>query len=384
MTEAWQKTKSKERMTSHRDTILIVDDTPTNLGVLFDYLRNSGFKVLVAEDGKGAIQRASYAKPDIILLDVLMPGLDGFETCRRLKKNEATKDIPVIFMTALSDTVDKVRGFDLGAVDYVTKPLHHEEVLARIHTHLTIRNLQKSLQEQITERDRLIADLDAFAHTVAHDLKGPLSIITGYTSVLEDGWSTMLAEETQELLQIIVQTGHKMSHIIDGLLLLARVRREKVEIIPLNMARIIANAQKRLAYMIEEYQAEIIIPTAWPTARGVPLWVEEVWVNYLSNGLKYGGQPPRLELGATPQVDGMIRFWVSDNGPGLTSQAQAQLFTPFTRLDKTRAHGYGLGLSIVQRIVEKLGGQVGVESEGIPGHGSMFSFTLPAWQRPGE
>lgn len=142
-------------MTEEKDTILIVDDSPTNLDVLFDYLRDSGFKVLVAEDGEGALQRAGYAQPDIILLDVLMPGLDGFETCRRLKGNEETKDIPVIFMTALSDTVDKLKGFEAGAVDYVTKPVEVAEVLARVRTHLTLRNLQKQLQivnDTLTEK----------------------------------------------------------------------------------------------------------------------------------------------------------------------------------------------------------------------------------------
>ena len=133
---------------NHKGVIVIVDDKPTNLGVLFDFLTDSGFKVLVAQDGESALQKVQYAHPDLILLDVMMPGIDGFETCRRLKANPATQDIPVIFMTALSDTVDKVTGFSLGAVDYVTKPVQQEEVRARVTTHLMIRNLQKQLQEQ--------------------------------------------------------------------------------------------------------------------------------------------------------------------------------------------------------------------------------------------
>ena len=132
----------------------------------------------------------------------------------------------------------------------------------------------------------------------------------------------------------------------------------------------------RLAHMIEEHQTEIILPGTWPVALGYDPWVEEVWVNYLSNAIKYGGQPPHVELGATAQADGMVRFWVRDNGSGLTPEEQARLFTPFTRLDQVRAKGHGLGLSIVWRIVEKLGGQVGVESE--IGRGSVFTFTLPA------
>jgi len=128
--------------------LLIVDDNPTNLGVLFEYLTNSGFKVFVALDGESALEQLEHTQPDLILLDVMMPGIDGFETCQQLKANPSTQDIPVIFLTALSDTVDKVHGFNIGAVDYITKPIHQEEVLSRVKTHLTIRNLQKKLTEQ--------------------------------------------------------------------------------------------------------------------------------------------------------------------------------------------------------------------------------------------
>ncbi len=149
-------------MTNTPDTLLLVDDTPTNIGVLFEYLTQKGFKVLVAQDGESALEQLQFSRPDLILLDVLMPGIDGFETCRRLKAQAATKDIPVIFMTALAETVDKVRGFEVGAVDYITKPIQHEELLARVTAHLTIRKLQESLiqqnealQREIAERERL-------------------------------------------------------------------------------------------------------------------------------------------------------------------------------------------------------------------------------------
>ncbi len=139
---------TKDTNSTDKGAILIVDDTPTNLEILFDLLSNSGFTVLIAEDGETAIERAEYAPPDLILLDILMPGMDGFETCRRLKANSSTKDIPIIFMTALSEALDKVKGLNLGAVDYITKPLVHEEVLARIELHLRLRNLTKTLQQQ--------------------------------------------------------------------------------------------------------------------------------------------------------------------------------------------------------------------------------------------
>jgi signal transduction histidine kinase len=158
----------------------------------------------------------------------------------------------------------------------------------------------------------------------------------------------------------------------------------EVRVIPLHMVNVAADARQRLAFMIEEYGAEIVIPQSFPVAMGYGAWVEAVWANYISNAIKYGGRPPRVELGATAKPDGMVRFWVQDNGPGLSPEEQAQIFTPFTRLDQIRAEGHGLGLSIVQRIVDKLGGEVGVESE--PGVGSLFYFTLPGrgrTRRPG-
>ncbi|OQY57325.1 MAG: hybrid sensor histidine kinase/response regulator [Candidatus Parabeggiatoa sp. nov. 2] len=368
---------------SYQGTLLIVDDMPTNLKMLFSYLRQLGFKVLVAQNGEDALVRVAHAPPDLILLDVMMPQMDGFETCGRLKENEATRDIPVIFMTALSETVDKVKGFEVGAVDYITKPVQHEEVLARITTHLTLRRLQKTLEEknQLLEQQNIQlkeqnAELEAFAHTVAHDLKNPLSGITALSSLLVYKLASSLEAQSLDLLQRIKQSGLKMANIIDALLLLASSRHQKVDMDPLSMVEMITSVQQRLAHTIEESQGEIVIsPEEWPTALGYAPWIEEVWANYISNGLKYGGRPPHLELGATPEK-GHIRFWVRDNGEGLTSEQQSQLFVPFTRLSTARVEGHGLGLSIVQRVINRCGGQVGVESQ--VGQGSRFYFTLPA------
>jgi len=359
----------------HKNTILVVDDSPENLELLCAFLRDSGFEIDVAENGEAALEQLAQVKPDLILLDVVMPGLDGFETCQRLKENDETKDIPVIFMTALVNTSDKVRGFELGAVDHIAKPLQPDEVLARITTHLTIKNLQESLQEQIIERDKLIGQLDAFAHTVAHDLKNPLGVITGYMTFLNDSWSDLPAEQVQELLQTIAQTGYKMSNIIEELLLLASIRQSEIKLNPLNMDLIVSESLLRLNYMLEEYNAEVVVAEEWPVALGYAQWVEEVWVNYISNALKYGGEPPRLELGATSPGNGMVRFWIRDNGPGISPESQEKLFTRFTRLEETRAKGHGLGLSIVQHIMERLGGEVGIDSK--TGQGSEFFFTLP-------
>lgn len=364
-------------------TILVVVNSASNLGVLLDYLKGFGYGVLVANDGESALTILNYVKPDIILLDVKLPGIDGFETCRRLKAREATKHIPVIFITGATNTVDKVRGFSLGAVDYITKPIQSEEVLVRLKTHLTIQHLQLNLEEQnarlqeeIAEREHLIEELDAFAHTVAHDLKNPLGVMTSYAQFLKKYATKLSLDDLQKYADQIVQSGQKMSNLIDELLLLASIRAEEFTPESVSMGPVLEEVLKRLSHMIEEYGAELVVPTDWPVVWGYGPWIEEVWTNYISNAIKYGGVPPKIELGATPQADGMVQFWVRDNGNGLTPEEQERVFTPFTRMSQLNVEGHGLGLSIVHRIVKKLGGKVGVSSEGTPGKGSVFSFYL--------
>ncbi|MEW5957412.1 MAG: PAS domain S-box protein [Chloroflexota bacterium] len=232
-------------------------------------------------------------------------------------------------------------------------------------------------QRKQTEEElrRLNQDLDAFARTTAHDLQNPLSLILNYAQLLKE--EARLPENHDQYLSALLRNAHKMGSIIDELLLLAGVRKANVDIKPLNMGRIVGEAQQRLIHMIREYQAELILPPGWPEALGYAPWIEQVWANYISNAIKYGGKPPRLQLGATERSDGLVRFWIRDNGPGLTAEEQTRLFVPFIRLDQVRATGHGLGLSIVHRIVTRLGGEVGVESEGVPGKGSIFFFTLP-------
>jgi two-component system, sensor histidine kinase and response regulator len=262
-----------------------------------------------------------------------------------------------------------------GAQDYLIKGEADGRLLARVLRYA----IERKQAEQ--ERERLIEELDAFAHTVAHDLKNPMFVLTATAQLLLEGSESISPEEVSHSLQTIVWNGRKMNNIVDGLLLLAGVRQQEITIQPLDMTGIIAEARQRLGHLIETRQVEITAPSSWPRALGYGSWVEEVWVNYLSNAIKYGGQPPRLELGATEQKDGLVCFWIRDNGPGLTPEEQARLFTPFARLNQVQTQGHGLGLSIARRIVEKLGGQVSVESNGTPGQGSVFCFTLPVSEK---
>ena len=239
---------------------------------------------------------------------------------------------------------------------------------------------EERLRQRIAELEAQVEALDDFAHNVAHTLQTPLSHIILIAQLLESGYCGPLPNGSQEIcrhLRAIMQNGLQMSATVEELLMLAAVNKMPVNLVPLDMAGILAEAQERLELMIKGSRAEISLPPAWPTALGYRPWVEVVWTNYLSNAIKYGGHPPRLELGAAAlqEPEAMVCFWVRDNGPGLTPDQQAQLFTRFTRLDPQRARGHGVGLSLVREIVNRLGGQVGVESQ--VGRGSTFSFTLP-------
>ena len=281
----------------------------------------------------------------------------------------------------------RVRARVIGALEVVNKlnspfDLHDQTLLEALATSAAIAlenaRLVETLHRQAVDLEARNEDLDAYAQTVAHDLNGPLSTVVTLSDLLVELGPTLPAAELQGYLRTMAQRGRKMSTIIRELLLLAGVRQKEVELKPLPMASLVAEAQQRLADLIDEFQAKLTSgPAEWPVALGYGPWVEDVWVNYLSNAIRYGGQPPHLELGATEQPDGLVRFWVHDNGAGLTPEEQERLFKPFTRLNPDRSEGHGLGLSIVRRIVEKLGGQVGVESDGATGQGSTFSFTLP-------
>lgn len=362
--------------------ILIVDDAPASLRLLSQMIEERGHKVRAVLNGAQALAAAQAVPPDLILLDIRMPEMDGYEVCRRLKADARTRDIPVLFISAFGDTEDKVKAFSLGGVDYITKPFQADEVWARVEVHLTMRRLYRRLValnaelsrrlEELQERNE---ELDAFAHTVAHDIKGPVTTIVSYAEVLRYG--AVPENVRDEFLDTLARGAKRVANIVDELLLLASMRKMDLRLEPLDMQQLVDEACQRIAHIISESRTEIHLPDAWPRALGYGPWVVEIWANYISNGCKYGGKPPRLELGADLLDDGRVRFWVRDNGEGIPPEGQSRLFVPFTRLNQVRAEGHGLGLSIVRRIVERLGGQVGVESTGAPGQGSLFYFILP-------
>ena len=231
------------------------------------------------------------------------------------------------------------------------------------------------LCEHVAMLEAKTRDLEAYAHTVAHDLKEPLSAII-LTSNLINNIPDLTRDELMEYLGQIRSTAYQMNTIINTMLLFAKVSKEKAPVEHVDMALVVTNVLNRLSNLVKEHQAQIDLPEFWPAAIGYAPWIEEVWANYLSNALKYGGQSPRIQLGASIETDGMVRYWMRDHGPGISVDMQARLFSPLNQTDLITNPGHGLGLSIVRSIIEKLGGQAGCESE--LGNGSLFFFTLPA------
>ncbi len=235
-------------------------------------------------------------------------------------------------------------------------------------------SLVESLRQKTIELETRNEELDAFAHTVAHDLRTPLNWVNGYIELLIKDWDILNDAERSEYAHATHHGAQMMSNIIDELLLLASLHDTEVVYTRVNMDMVLESARRRLEPMLRQYSAELEIPSGYPIVKGYGPWIEGVWVNYISNAIKYGGTPPQISVGHEVQGDRVL-FWVQDNGPGLTEVHQAQLFTPFSGTGKANGKGHGLGLSIVRRIIEKLGGDVGLQST--IGEGSRFTFTLP-------
>ncbi len=240
------------------------------------------------------------------------------------------------------------------------------------------------LRSEIKEKEKLILDLDAYARSVAHDLKNPISGLLGLRDLIREDVKDNKKDEALELIEIVHEQGLKMYKIVDELLLLSRIRKEDIKPVPLEMSCIIKEALKRLNGCTSQNHFSIKLPETWPSVLGHSQWIEEVWFNLISNALKYGGNPPEIRIGHNKINGSYIRFWIQDNGEGLPSESLNRLFNDFERLDNKNNEGHGLGLSIIKRIVEKLGGEVLVTSENSPGKGCVFSFSLKENQEKQE
>ena len=370
-------------------SVLVIEDNPATLSLLFHLLDQAGFEVLISKDGESALTSAEEAQPDIILLDVLMSGINGFETCQRLKASEKTKDIPVIFMTALTKTVDKIRGFKLGAVDYITKPIEPEEVLMRIKTHLMIQKLQQDLQ---TRNEELHASLEReqelnklksrFLSIASHEFRTPLSTIL-FSSNLLRRYSGRIAEtamtaDMQEECDVIERAIEQMTATLDEVLMLSKSESENFIFKP-----ILLDLGELCQMVIEKFKVISAATHTMTFTNAVkpiqisadPKLLEHILSNLLSNAIKFSPQGSSVFCELTEQEDAAI-ISIKDEGIGISEEEQHQIFESFYRgTNVEKIQGTGLGLSIVKQFIELHGGTISVESQ--LHTGSTFNIILP-------
>jgi len=376
--------------------ILVVDDTPDNLRLLIDMLAKQGYKIRAASNGRHALKTAQANPPDLILLDIKMPGMDGFEVCEQLKTDERTRDIPVIFISALDGVFDKVRAFSLGGVDYITKPFQAEEVLARVETHLGLQRLQKELEEKNAELSQLNVELvrasrhkDEFLANMSHELRNPLNVVLGMSEALQDGVYGELNDRVLNSVHRIEESGRHLLQLITDILDLSKIGAGKLELViaPVSV-KLVCEASLMFIKQLAHKKRIKVVSTCdqnITTFHADELRIKQVLVNLLSNAVKFTpeGKTVGLEVDGNPEQQ-VINFTVWDTGIGIAKEDMERLFQPFEQLDRTRSQhheGTGLGLSLVYRLVELHGGSISVESE--VDKGSRFTVSLP-WKESGD
>lgn len=365
--------------TLHEATILIVDDNQTNRDVLSNYLTKDGFKVLPQPSGEAALLALQTHTPDLILLDIIMNGMDGFQTCAKIKADEATKDIPIIFMTALSDTDDKVKGFELGAVDYIIKPFQYQEVLARVKTHLTIQQLRKSLEsknadlEAALARERLMLDelRLSLSLSLPHELRTPLTVILGFSSFLTNAEQFPDKEHVLEYGNAIYRNGLRLHRLVENALLYANLKLIKYtshDMLlsqrdqPHNIKRILRSVALQRAKETER-QEDLVMAIADVFARVSPTNFEKVITELIDNAFKFSRRGTPVTIN-TILTDTECIISITDHGRGMTQEQTNSIgaYMQFGRKQQEQ-QGTGLGLIIAYLLAELEGGRIVFDSE---------------------
>lgn len=363
--------------------ILLVDDIVDNLEMLTDMLDNQGYEVQIALDGQEALDKIASHPPDLILLDIQMPGMDGYEVCEHIKANPETANIPVIFLSALSETEDIVKGFDAGGVDYVSKPFKYREVMARVESQLAVSRQRKEIEAR-RERDKRQFEVLAkmkndFLYGAAHDFKNPLTGILLYTQLLRDS-PPDTEEELKDLASGIESSARKMQRLVADILDLAQMQvGDQMSFIELPLQPILETSLKNADILAKEKNLTLHLnmpdeTVSYPVAQN---YFERMLDNLISNAIKYTPEGGEIAVSLEKHEDCYI-LSVADTGIGIPEDAIPNLFDAFYRVKKEshkKQNGTGLGLSMVSAIVEEHGGKITVESE--EGKGSIFIITLP-------
>lgn len=406
----------------YKATILVIDDLLDNLNLLTNLLELKNYDVRVSLSGELALKSLKHFTPDLILLDIKMPNLDGYEVCRRLKADSNTANIPVIFLSALDATLDKVIAFQVGGVDYVTKPFQFDELCSRIESQLTIQKqkqllifeielrkeiefslekINKDLIEKSHQLQLVNQDLKAFNYSVAHDLRNPLSVILGANSLLKSIYNLQLDEKQKKLIDMIDESSRRMEQIIEDLLMLSSLREKELIIDSLHLSKLVTEILAKLPPYQPEKQVELII-TPDIIVEGDQRFLRIALENLLGNAWKYSSKQskPCIEFGAIlfknlpnqqdifslqyPNLsfkeiqrknESHLVYFIRDNGVGFEMEKAAQIFLPFKRLhNQNEFEGTGIGLSIVKRIIDRHHGFIWCESK--VNQGTTFYFNL--------
>ncbi len=364
---------------AENSTVLIVDDIPENLQVLGNILMSNGLDVGFATNGQQALEAIDYKKPDIILLDIMMPGMDGYQVCQILKESEINRDIPIIFLTAKTQTDDIVKGFDVGAVDYVTKPFNASELVSRVFTQLEIKKSRDIINEQNQKLSELNASKDKFFSIISHDLKSPYSGLLGLTSLIINEKDSLNIEEIVDLVRKLNTSLKNQYSMIENLLHWARIQtnrleihKEKIDITHLinEVIAIQRNvSDKKNLKVINNIKAKIY-------CYADRFMIQSVLNNLISNAIKFSHYDTEIHVSADVE-DNLVFISIKDFGLGIKPDNLNKLFridSHITTLGTDNEKGTGLGLILCKEIIERNGGTISVFS--VLNEGSTFTVSL--------
>jgi two-component system sensor histidine kinase/response regulator len=361
-------------------TVMIVDDEPDNLNVLEASLTRAGYRAVLFPRGAMAVAAAQAEPPDLVLLDVCMPEMDGYEVCRRFKADEALSQIPIIFISALTATEDIARGFECGGVDYIAKPFREPEVLARVRTHIAMLRAYAQLAEQYAQLRNLERHRDTLVHMVVHDMRSPLFVLLGNLEMIDRYGSQKLGADNLQSLRAAIHGAKVLSRMVSTVVDVSRL-----ESVDIPFRRVAVSARELFeAALSQALDSDRRGHVSQRIAEDCPAVLCDVDLstrivaNLLANALKYAPDSSEIELGAEPDPRG-VRLWVRDTGPGISPQYHQRIFEKFGVAEAPIGQpppSSGLGLAFCKMAVTAQGGTIGLEST--PGQGSTFWFILPA------
>ncbi len=355
--------------------ILVVDDEDQNLRLMEAMLIPLDYEVSLARDGMEALEKVKETPPDVILLDVMMPKMDGFEVARRLKEDEETKIIPIVMVTALQGVEDRVKALEAGANDFLTKPVDKTELRARVSSLLQVKAYYDYMRNYQEELNRSNKELEQFAYVTSHDLREPLRMMTSFAQALEKRYKDKLDKTADEYIQFIVDGAERMQTLIDDILTYSRVTTRTLPFEPVEMEEILQTVLVNLTVAAEQAKAKITHDPL-PVINADSSQMGQVIQNLIANAIKFfEGEFPVIHISARQEGEEWV-FSVKDNGIGIDPELFDRMFDLFKRLHpQDKYPGTGVGLAVTKKIVERHGGRIWVESQ--PGEGATFYFSIP-------